>query len=138
MTRIFLPIMTALILGACGTINGSMNQSIGVQVFYHDMQIENANCTLTNSKGTWHTKSQRSVIIRRSGSDMTIHCTKKGLPDGTLIVTASTVDGVWVNRITGGLTGSLVDAVTNADDGYPVVVTVYMGKTSLFPLPKSR
>ena len=89
--------------------------------------VANANCKLTNDKGTWFVTSPGSVTVGRSFSDMLINCEKDKQEPGVASVKSSTKAMAFGNIIFGGLVGVGVDVATGAAYDYPTMITVLMG-----------
>ncbi len=86
--------------------------------------VNDASCTLTNSKGQWFVQTPGSVMIQKSFGDLTVECTKEGLAPAAGAFKSSSNGGVWGNLIAGGLVGYAVDASTGAGFDYPTQLTV--------------
>lgn len=130
-------LLAMLLLSACASITGSKNQPVSVQAVYTGKSVEGADCTLTNDKGTWFTKTPGSVVVQKSGQDMVIRCEKDGVPPGSTTVASSANGGVWGNILFGGIIGYAVDASTGAAFDYPSSLAVQMGQVLKLELPKA-
>lgn len=116
-------------LSGCATIIKGTTQ----QVALSSPPIEGANCTLTNSEGTWFAVTPTSVRVHRTKNDMTIVCKKGGYQDGTKIVESHFNGATAGNILLGGGIGIGVDAASGADNSYPEVVEVPMTPVSVTP-----
>lgn len=125
-----------LALTGCASITGSKNQPLSVQAVYTGKSIEGADCTLTNDKGTWFTKTPGSVVVQKSGQDLVVKCDKEGIPSGSTTVASSANGGAWGNILFGGIIGYAIDAGTGAAFDYPTSLAIQMGQILKFEPPK--
>lgn len=112
----------------CASITGSKNQPVSVSAIHNGKPLDGADCVLTNDKGTWFVKSPGSTVIQKSGSDLTITCSKDGIPTGSTAAKSSANGSVWGNILFGGIIGYAVDASTGAAFDYPTSLGVQMGQ----------
>ncbi len=87
-----------------------------------------ADCTVSNALGQWTLTSPGTVIVKKSASVLSIHCSKPGWKDGTAyasgkISTASMV-GMMLPYV--GLLNAAVDGSTGAGQEYPRAYTITM------------
>ena len=64
------------ILSGCASITESKNQSMSVTTG----DVTGAMCTLANSKGSYYVTTPGSVMVRNACDQLSISCTKEGLP----------------------------------------------------------
>lgn len=124
------------LVAGCASITGSKNQPVSVQAHHNGNQIQDANCTLTNDKGTWFIKTPGSTTVQKSGQDLVVTCNKEGVPAGSATVASSANGGVWGNLLFGGIIGYAVDASTGAAFDYPTSMSVQMGQVLKLEAPK--
>ena len=114
----------ALSLAGCASIVNGQNQSVSVNTFPET----GASCQLSNDEGTWFVpQTPGSVMLNRSGSDLTVICKKDPL-SGTAVVSSHTKGMAFGNIIFGGVIGAAVDAGNGAAFDYPSLVNVEMAK----------
>lgn len=131
------PVLAAVSFASgCASITGSKNQPVSVQAHHNGSPIQDANCTLTNDKGTWFVKTPGSTTIQKSGQALVVTCNKDGVPAGSASVESSANGGVWGNILFGGLIGYAIDASTGAAFDYPTSMTVQMGQVLKLEPPR--
>jgi hypothetical protein len=126
--KLKLPLLIIALCSGCASITGSKNQPVSVTAVHQDKQVDGAECSLTNDKGTWFVKSPGSTVIQKSGADLVITCNKEGLPTGSTSAKSSANGGVWGNILFGGIIGYAIDASTGAGFDYPTSLGVQMGQ----------
>lgn len=118
----FLSIALALAaaLPACASIVEGSTQSLSVVT----TPEAGAECKLKNDAGTWYVaQTPGSISIKRSGSDMSVICTKEELAGNATV--ASKAKGLaFGNILAGGIIGGAVDMGTGAAYDYPYEIIV--------------
>ena len=114
------------LLSGCASIVNGQNQPISVDT----PNCAPAKCELTNDKGSWFVTTPGSVTVRRAYGDMTIVCTKAGMPAATLKVQSATKAMAFGNILFGGVIGAGIDAGTGAAYDYPALISVDMACNS--------
>ena len=89
-------------------------------------QLQGANCTLTNDKGSWFVKTPGSVSINKAYGDLTVSCSKGKDTNGVATFKSANEGAVWGNILAGGIIGYAVDAGTGAGFSYPPTMTIVM------------
>jgi hypothetical protein len=110
------------LLSGCASIVNGQNQPVSVDT----PNCAPAKCELTNEKGSWFVTTPGSVTVRRAYGDMTVICTKAGVPAATLKVQSATKAMAFGNIIFGGVIGAGIDAGTGAAYDYPALISVDM------------
>lgn len=113
----------------CASIVSGTNQSVSVETRNKGMQVTNANCKLSNDKGTWFVTTPGSVTVNRSFNDMAVRCEKDGVEPGLLTAKSSTKGMAFGNILFGGVIGAGVDISTGAAYDYPPLFLIEMGET---------
>lgn len=123
-------LMAVSTLGSgCASIVSGHNQSVSVETRSKQGQaVTNANCKLSNNKGTWFVTSPGSVTVSRSFEDLLINCEKDSQEPGLASVKSSTKAMAFGNIIFGGVIGAGIDIATGAAYDYPTMITVLMGE----------
>ena len=116
-------------LSNCASITESKNQSMSVSTG----DVVGAQCTLSNSKGSYYVTTPGTVMVRNACDQLAISCYKEGYVPAN--PSAGTVEDeakamAWGNIIFGGIIGLAVDRSTGAGCTYPTQ-NVY------FPMTKS-
>ena len=129
--RTLIMLLASLALGACATITSNEMQTLSLNTKTADGQdVEQAQCTLKNDKGTWKTASPGFVKVRRSADDLMIECKKEGLDDGFLRAISRAAGSMFGNIIFGGGIGALIDHSKGTGYNYPNELPVIMGTSS--------
>lgn len=114
------------VLSGCASFIVGQNQTLSVEAIKNGVQVEDAECTLANNKGTWHVKTPGTVTIVKGYNDLNVVCKKEGMLPGVKIGSPQ-VSGLYP---AGSATDSLglTDLKTGAAFDYPSLITVEMGK----------
>lgn len=126
--------ISALATG-CASITSGTNQSVSVETRSKGAQVANANCKLSNDKGTWFVTTPGSVTVNRSYNEMAVRCEKDGIDPGLLTAKSFTKGMVFGNILFGGVIGAGVDMSTGAAYDYPSLFTIEMGQTIVIVPP---
>lgn len=109
-------------LSGCASIFGGTTQAINIST----PPTEAANCTLQNKEGSWMVTSPGMVTVKKSKTNVAIHCTKAGFSDGEAIADSGFEPWTLGNILIGGLIGLGVDWATGGIHKYPTNVQVQM------------
>ncbi len=124
MSRPFILAASAVLLGACASIVTGSEQSLSVTT----VDVNGANCKLSNSKGTWYIPSTPgSVTVHRAYGPLSVEC-HKGELNGLAQADSKTKGMMAGNILFGGGIGAAVDAGTGAGYDYPEIINVPMAK----------
>lgn len=124
MKKFLLTVVSMLALSGCASIVNGQNQNVSINTFPET----GATCQLNNDEGTWFIPATPgSVMINRSGSDLTVICKKEPV-SGTAVVSSHTKGMAFGNIVFGGIIGAAVDAGNGAAFDYPSLVNVEMAK----------
>ncbi len=119
-------------VSGCATLVDGRTQSVSVNT----TPVEGAQCSLSNSEGTWFVTSPGSVIVQKTKSDLAVRCGKEGQLSGH-VVAPSHFTGKTAGNIVFGVIGAPiaagVDAASGANWHYdsPIVVPL---TTDPFPI----
>jgi hypothetical protein len=129
---LILTVLILLVMGSgCASLLGSKEQDISIKTVSNGEMLDDVQCSLNNSEGTWHVKTPGSATVHKSTSDLSINCVKESHPTGTSLVKSSANSTMLGNiLLPGGLVGAVIDAKTGAGFDYPELITVAMGETS--------
>jgi len=107
-------------LAGCATIVQGTTESVSVNT----VPEEGAQCTLTNSEGTWYVTSPGSTMVHKTKHDLTVSCKKDGFPGGETLAIAHFGGTTAGNVIAGGIIGIGIDAASGANFYYdsPIMV----------------
>ncbi len=112
-----------LLTGACSSITKGTTQDI----FLETSNVEDAKCTLANSKGEWTVESTPGyATIARGGGNMTVACSKINYHKTELLVGESVEEMTHGNALFGGLIGAAIDASSGAAYKYPETISIPM------------
>lgn len=118
---------TFLFLGGCASITQSELQRVSVTASNEGRPIKDADCSLTNDKGTWTVKAPGQIDVRKSGENLSVVCKKEGLIDGLLTAVSRAAGSMFGNIIFGGGIGALIDHNKGTGYDYPDNLPVQMG-----------
>jgi hypothetical protein len=129
-------------LTGCASVTGSSDQTLSVQAFAKNEQVQGVVCELENDKGKWFVTTPGTVQIDRSYEDLIVICKKEGHETGTVNVVsgagASVAGNVGLALLIPivGIVGAIVDHSSGSTYKYPTNVQVYMGQsTTIQELP---
>ena len=97
--------------------------------------VSGASCRLNNDKGTWFVTTPGSIVIHRSGEDLSIKCDKDGYDPGIAAVKSSTKGMAFGNILFGGPIGAGIDIANGSAFDYPSLIQVEMGENILIAPP---
>ena len=118
----------------CAAVTGSTDQTLSVQAFAKDEQIQGVMCELENDKGKWFVTTPGTVQIDRSNEDLIVICRKEGHETGTANVVSSAGASVAGNVGLAllvpivGIVGALIDHNSGATYKYPTNIQIRMGQ----------
>lgn len=122
--------VAALILvSGCSTITQSETQRLSVTATHEGTPLKDADCSLTNDKGTWTAKAPGQVDVRKSGENLNVVCKKEGFVDGLLTAISRAAGSMFGNIIFGGGIGALIDHSKGTGYDYPNNLPVEMGRS---------
>lgn len=110
-------------VSGCATIVNGTHETVSVNT----SPVQEAQCTLTNSQGTWYVKTPGSVEVHKTKTDLDITCTHDGYSTGHLVAVSKFGAATFGNVIAGGLIGVGVDAASGANYHYDSPITVPLG-----------
>ncbi len=131
-----LAVIPLITLSGCASIVNGQTQVLSVKTLVQGAEIDKADCTMLNNKGTWYVTTPGTVSVHRSYQDLHVTCKKNGVDPGTVTVKSSTKAMAFGNILFGGVIGAGVDAGTGAAYDYPQLIAVEMGQTTILPPPK--
>jgi len=107
----------ALTCAGCASVVDGSTQQITIAT----MPVNGADCTASNSRGSWSVVSPGAVMIDKSESVLTIRCSKVGWLDGKFYASGkmSTAGLVGAMIPYAGIVSSAVNASTGAVLTYP-------------------
>lgn len=111
-------------LAGCATIVDGTKQSVSVST----SPVQGAECTLTNSEGTWYVTSPGSVEVHKTKNDLTVTCKKDGYQSGTQVAVSNFGGATFGNIVAGGLIGAGIDAASGANYYYNTPIIVPLGE----------
>ena len=111
-------------VSGCATIVDGTKQSVSVST----TPVQGAECTLTNSEGTWYITSPGSVEVHKTKNDMTVSCKKDGFQVGNQVAVSNFGGATFGNIIAGGVIGAGIDAASGANYYYNTPIVVPLGE----------
>jgi len=133
MRKILLPISLIFIsiLSGCSSVTTDSKQPLSVTTKTSSgEEVTQADCLLTNEKGSWIVLTPNTVRVNRAAGDLKVECKKTGQPDGTVNAISRLSSKIYGNLIVGGGVGALIDHSTGKAYNYPTVIDVIMGETT--------
>lgn len=122
-------ILCVSLLSGCATIAGSTDQNVLIETTDKSGKIlSDANCTLSNDKGSWLVTTPGTTSIRKSGKDLHIICKKSGYQKSTKAQKSKANAGMWGNIILGGGVGAIIDHNKGTAYNYPSNIKIAMEK----------
>lgn len=115
-------VLAAAPLGACASVVEGSTEAIYVST----VPISGANCELSNARGKWPVTTPGSVVVDRSNSVLTVHCTKDGWGDAKEYFATKVPTSAMVGMILVGVVSAAVDGSTGAANEYPDTISVTM------------
>jgi len=112
-------------VSGCATIVNGTKQSVSVST----TPVQGAECTLTNSEGTWYLTSPASVEVHKTKNDLTVTCKKDGYQPGSQVSVSNFGGATFGNIVAGGVIGAGVDAASGANYYYNTPMIVPLGET---------
>ncbi|RKP48289.1 hypothetical protein D7S89_13275 [Trinickia fusca] len=120
---IFLAILTT----GCATVTGGTTQNVSVKTQKNAADVAGADCTLSNSRGSWTVATPGTVSVHRAKDDLNIHCSKDGERDIIMAVKSRTRTGTIVGNVVllgvGALVLDGVDKANGSAYAYPETIT---------------
>ena len=117
-----------LITSGCSSITQNEMQTLALSAKYKNESI-NADCELSNDKGSWDASAPKNVSVHKSGEDLAVTCKKEGVPDGILKAVSRASGSMYGNIIFGGGIGAIIDHNKGTGYDYPHKLPVVMGES---------
>jgi len=134
MKHIAIPALLMLTTGCASIINGT-SQPISVETRMKGASVAGANCKMVNDKGTWFVTTPGTVTVHRSGTDMSVTCSKEGVAPGISSIKSSVKGMAFGNILFGGPIGAGVDIANGSAFDYPPLIQIEMGETTVTTPP---
>lgn len=115
-------------LQGCASITQNEMQPVSLTATYEGKPIE-AECRLSNDKGSWNSKTPSNVSVHKSGEDLEVTCKKEGMQDGILKAISRAAGSMFGNIVFGGGIGAIIDHNKGTGYNYPDQLPVEMGKS---------
>ena len=124
-----IPGFIACLTGGCASVTEGTTEPIYVTT----SPEPGANCEVSNGRGSWLVTTPGVVVIKKSDSVLTVHCTKDGRHDAkeyyaAKLPTAALV-GAFIPYV--GLVSAAVDGSSGASGEYPNTITITMQKSDI-------
>lgn len=126
-------VLAAAICSGCASVTQGMTHSLRVEAATDKGElVADADCTLRNEDNAIAARSGDSVTVRRSAKDLSVSCTKQGLPEATARLVSRANMGLAGNIILGGAIGAVIDHSNGSAYTYPTWVRVVFGHYAVF------
>lgn len=117
----------------CASVTQGMTHSLRVEAATDKGDVvAGAECTLRNGDNAISARSGDSVTVRRSAQDLSVSCTKQGLPEATARLVSRANMGLAGNILIGGGIGALIDHSNGSAYTYPTWVRLVFGHYAVF------
>lgn len=134
-----LAILSTLCVVGCASVTGSSTQQIYVQVTGTGGEaVQNADCSLSNDKGSWTLRAPEAVSVHRSNVAMLIRCQSAGASAGSATVESMTRAAMFGNIILGGVLGAGIDHYSGSAYEYPGVANITLGRNASIQMVRPR
>lgn len=118
-----------LLAGGCASVTHGTTQSVRVDtVTASGEAVADAECQMTNDKGSALTRSGQPALVRRSGGNLIIQCTAEGQAPASGQATSRVNAGMVGNIMVGGIIGAAIDSGTGAGYNYPTWMRLVFGE----------
>lgn len=118
-----------LLAGGCASVTHGTTQAVKVDtVTASGEPVPDAECQLTNDKGSALVRSGQATQVRRSGANLMIQCTADGQAPAHGQATSRVNAGMVGNIVVGGLIGAAIDSGTGAGYNYPTWMRLVFGE----------
>jgi hypothetical protein len=121
------------ILTGCASVTHGTTQTVKIETLTASGQtVEGAECRLSNDKGDALALSGQSVPVRRSGGNLSIHCTQAGQAPAVGSAVSRVNAGMVGNILIGGAIGAAIDVGTGSGFNYPSWMQLVFGEERTF------
>jgi len=118
-----------LLAGGCASVTHGTTQSVRVDTATASGEaVADAECQMTNDKGSALTRSGQPTLVRRSGGNLIIQCTAEGQAPASGQATSRVNAGMVGNIMVGGIIGAAIDSGTGAGYNYPTWMRLVFGE----------
>jgi hypothetical protein len=117
MLRLWMSVITLLILSGCASVLHGDVQQVQVTVLCKDRPLPAA-CAAQNAKGTWHFQAPAVIEVNKDLTSLQIACKSLYFPEITATVPSRLNLSVAGNLLVGGLVGIGVDVYRGAGFAY--------------------
>jgi len=117
-----------ILSSGCASITQSEFQRVSVTASHEGKALKDADCSLTNDKGSWTVKAPGQIDVHKSAENLSVVCKKEGLVDGLLAAVSRAAGSMFGNILFGGGIGALIDHNKGTGYDYPNALPVQMGK----------
>lgn len=122
-----------LLCAGCASVTQGMTHSLRVEAATDKGElIPDAECTMRNDDNSLAARSGEPVTVRRSAKDLSVSCTRQGLPEATARLVSRANMGLAGNILLGGAIGAMVDHSNGSAYTYPTWVRLVFGQYAVF------
>jgi hypothetical protein len=119
----------SVIGSGCASLATSNDTMVRVETVSTDgTEIKEANCAINRAGSKIEFKTPSVVGLPKSSANVTIDCSKPGVPDGRGVLTSRVGAATFGNILAGGIVGAVVDQATGKAYNYPEWVQIVMGR----------
>jgi hypothetical protein len=116
------------IASGCATITGSETQNISLQALDSSgAAVAEAECKLSNDKGSWRAKPPTITMVTRSAEDLVVQCEADRQQPGIVRAISRVNAGMFGNIIFGDGIGAIIDHSKGTAYDYPSMLRVVFG-----------
>jgi hypothetical protein len=118
-----------VLASGCASLATSNDTMVRVETVATDgSEIKEATCAINRAGSKIEFKTPSSIGIPKGTPDVTIDCSKPGVPDGRGVLTSRVGGATFGNILIGGGIGIIVDQATGKAYNYPEWVRIVMGR----------
>lgn len=127
-------LLLVALLPGCATLTGEATQSVSIQIVDANDRPIRMRCHVSNASADWFGDSpMHDLVVRRSGSDLTIECRKGNLvARGTAVSRGSMVEDAVKVLLPGGTAMVAIDHISGYRYAYPGWVELRVGQHLVF------
>ncbi|WP_208512797.1 hypothetical protein [Variovorax paradoxus] len=125
-------------MAGCASITHGTEQNVKLETRTEAGEVvTQADCQMSNDKGTASAPSGVETKVRRSGGNLMVRCTHPNHPAAVGQAISRANVGMVGNIMIGGLIGVAVDAGTGGGFSYPSWMQLVFGQERLFDPPRN-
>jgi len=135
--KLVMSFVVSFFVTGCASITKDAMQPIKVETYADGKMMDGVKCVAKNDRSESNATTPGSVVVHRSGANLSINCEKDGTKGfATLISRAN--GGMWGNILFGGGIGAIIDHNKGTAYSYPDWIRVIMGENLMFDRKENK